>query len=390
MALRIDSPLFLLAALGAVAALRLLPRTAAVRYYGVSSLGVWLASIGDGVACLLALCFAFLPFLVVRVRRTLPDWAKTLVFCAQIGQLLWLRRYFPPLGLPAGVIVAGVSYMLLRQIEWLLWIDADDGEPVDWFEYTAFLTGVLTLLAGPIARYRDFRASFGTTPSDEAGLVQALHRIVNGYFKAALLAPLLGEFTRGEWLQAHASSRWAFAVFLFSYPWYLYLNFAGYCDIVIGLGRLGNARIPENFDRPFLATNIRDFWGRWHITFSNWIRVHVFFPLVRFTRTGPVRLPEMPAVAFAVLVTFLIVGAWHGPKLGFLVFAMMHALGMLVVTPYGWLLERVLGERGMAVYHGSRWVRALRVAACFSYLALSMLFFEREPAEVQQLLQHLH
>jgi D-alanyl-lipoteichoic acid acyltransferase DltB (MBOAT superfamily) len=383
--LRIDSLAFVATALLSVAAMRLAPRAHALRAYALLSLGLWLASIGNLVAALLALCFLFLPIAVVGVRRNLPGWAKALLFTVQIGQLLWLRRYVPAAALPAGVVVVGVSYMLLRQIEWLLWIDAADAEPVAWVEYTAFTAGVFTLLAGPIARYRDFRAGFAATPSDETGLVQSLHRVVNGYFKAALIAPVLGEFTRSEWLLEHASSPWAVAWFVLSYPFYLYLNFAGYCDIVIGLARLGHFRLPENFDQPFFATNIRDFWGRWHMTFSNWIRVHVFFPLVRFTRTGPVRLPELPAVALSVVLTFLIVGAWHGPKLGFLVFGLMHAAGMLAVSPYGWLLDRILSERGRAIYETNLWVRAARIGTCFGYVALSMLFFERDPAEVKAL-----
>lgn len=390
MALRIDSLAFVACALLSVAAMRLAPRSAALRAYALLSLGVWIASIGSLSVALLALGFVFLPFAIVRVRRNLPGWAKTLVFLVQIAQLLWLRRYIPGLALPAGVIVLGVSYMLFRQIEWLLWIDADDDEPVALFEYTAFSVGLFTLLAGPIARYRDFRAGFAATRCDEASLVQSLHRIVNGYFKAGVIAPVLGEFTRSEWLFEHAASPWAVAWFVLSYPFFLYLNFAGYCDIVIGLGRLGHWRIPENFDHPFLATNMRDFWGRWHITFSSWIRVHLFFPLVRFTRAGRVPLPEWLAVSLSVVLTFLVVGAWHGPKLGFLVFGLMHGAGMLAVTPYAWLLDRVLSERGRAIYHNSRWVRAVRISVCFCYVALSMLFYERDLAELQALFDRFH
>jgi D-alanyl-lipoteichoic acid acyltransferase DltB (MBOAT superfamily) len=389
--LRIDSLPFLASALALVVLLRLLPPRPGLVVYALGSVLVWLASIAEPAAIALALGFLFLPLVVVRLRRNLPGWAKALLFGLQIAQLLWIRRYvdripfLAPLALPQSFALLGVSYMLLKQIEWVLWIDADDDEPLDALTYTGFVAGFFTLLAGPIHRYRDFRQGFGQVKSDADTLVRGLDRIVNGYLKAALLAPLLGDFTKASWLAEHPHDVLAFAWFLAAYPLYVYLNFAGYCDVVIGLGRLCNFPIPENFAWPFAAPNIQEFWQRWHITFSSWIRVHVFFPLVRFTRTG-VRMPGPLAMALSVLVTFLVVGAWHGPTSGFLVFGLMHALAALAVAPYAWLLERLLGEQGKAAYEASRPLRVLRAALCFSYLALSMLFFEREPAAVREIL----
>jgi len=158
--------------------------------------------------------------------------------------------------------------------------------------------------------------------------------------------------------------------------------------VVIGLGRLGNFHIPENFDRPFLATNIQEFWQRWHMTFSSWIRVQVFFPLVRSLRTGRVRLPGPLAMSIAVIVTFVLVGAWHGPSTGFLIFGLLHALAALAVAPYAWLLDKLLGEEGKLRYEQSPPLRAVRISLCYGYLALSMLFFERDPSEVRALLEY--
>lgn len=396
MALRIDSLAFLVCAAVLVAVLRLAPRSHALRGYALLSLGAWVSSASSVAASVLALCFAFIPYFVVRIQRNLPGWAKALVFLGQVAQLLWVRRYIDEvpgmqsLALPQGFAILGVSYILLRQIEWLLWIDANDEEPVVFMEYTAFVAGLFTLLAGPIVRYRDFRARFAANACDEDELLQGLHRIVNGYFKVGLIAPILGDFSRGEWLHQHSASPWAFVWFVLVYPFYVYYNFAGYCDVVIGFARLANFKLPENFNQPFLATNIRDFWSRWHMTFSDWIRVHVFFPLVRLARGGPTPLPASLAMALSVILTFVVVGVWHGPKLGFLVFGLLHAAAALAVSPYSWLLDRLLSERSRARYETNTFVRAVRVGLCFGYLALSMLFFERDPAEVKTLLGHIH
>ncbi len=394
MPLRIDSGLFLACAVALVCVLRLTRKPVALLLYALASLTLWLWTIGRPAAVALALAFLFLPFVVVRLKRSLPSWGMACLFGVQTAALLWIRHYLDPIAalhgltLPSGVAVLGVSYMLLRQIEWVLWIDADEDVPVDAFEYTAFVVGFFTLLAGPILRYRDFRAGFLGAVSDRDALLNALNRIVNGYIKAALVAPLFGDFTTPTWLAEHSHNGPAFAWFLLSYPLYVYLNFAGYCDVVIGLGRLGNFHIPENFDRPFLATNIQEFWQRWHMTFSAWIRVQVFFPLVRLLRTGKVRLPGPLAMSLSVLITFLLVGAWHGPNTGFLIFGLMHALAALCVAPYAWLLDKLLGEEGKARYEQSLLLRGVRVSLCYGYLSLSMLFFERDPSQVRALLEH--
>jgi len=105
-------------------------------------------------------------------------------------------------------------------------------------------------------------------------------------------------------------------------------------------------------------------------------------------RTGPVRLPGPLAMSVSVLVTFSLVGMWHGPSTGFLIFGLMHALAALAVSPYAWLLDKVLGEQGKARYEASTLLRGLRVGLCYAYLSLSMLFFERGPSEVRALFEH--
>jgi D-alanyl-lipoteichoic acid acyltransferase DltB (MBOAT superfamily) len=392
--LRIDSWPFLASAVVLVAVLRSVPRAAGLRVYAGVSLLLWFATIAQPAAIALGAVFLFLPLVTLRLRRTLSGSAKGTLFVLQIAQLLWIRRYVDrvPLlneyALPESFVLLGVSYMLLKQIEWVLWLDAEEETPVDALEYTAFVVGFFTLLAGPVLRYREFQSGFLNGTSERSAPIEGLNRIVNGYLKAALAAPLIGDFTKPAWLSEHAHDAWAFAWFLAAYPLYVYLNFAGYCDVVIGFGRLANFRIPENFDRPFLATNIQEFWQRWHMTFSGWIRVYVFFPLVRVLRTGPTRLPGPLATSCSVLVSFVLVGMWHGPSAGFLVFGLMHAVAALAVAPYAWLLERLLGEQGKAKYEQSKLLRCVRVGLCFAYLALSMLFFEREPAEVRALLAY--
>lgn len=331
---------------------------------------------------------------MLRLRRPFGAGVLASVFSVQTALLLWSRRYLaeiPGLGehgwVQHGLVIAGVSYAILRQVELLLWVDAEEDTRVSLADYTAHLLGVFTLLAGPILSWQQFRAGFfEQAPPEGRALARLLNRIVNGYIKVSLLSPLLYDLSSLETLSAAEHAWPAKLAFFYLYPWYIYLNFSGYCDVVIGAAGVAGFRLPENFDRPFLATNIQNYWQRWHITFSHWIRSHWFFPLVRALRGSRSAWAARAAMPAAVLVTFLLVGLWHGTDPGFAVFGLLHGLGVLVVAPYGALLRRLLGDEGLARYEQSRALRVVRTVVCYHYLCVTMLFFERPLSAIGPLL----
>jgi len=161
----------------------------------------------------------------------------------------------------------------------------------------------------------------------------------------------------------------------FLLPVILYLDFSGYCDIVIGLVRLMGFRLAENFDRPWLARNIQDFWNRWHITLSHFVRDYVFNPInSKIARTVPPRR-QFPLVLAAYLLTMLLIALWHATTWGFLVFGLMHGsalIGLLLWRRYG--LPRV--RPGMRQWlEKSPASRTLSRAATFVFVSVSMLFW---------------
>lgn len=377
--LRIDSLEFIACALATVAALRLLPERAGRRTYAALSLAVYAWIMPDAPALALSLFFVYWPWAWLRFRRPLPRWSVGALVCVQTALLLWSRKYLALVpGLAASslvshaIVIVGVSYVILRQIELLLYVDAEPETEVGFVDFTAFAVGLFTLLAGPIVPYRAFQQRFvRRQPQDGRQIALLLNRVVNGYIKVSLISPLLYRLTSLSHLEQHGGAGASLA-FFYLYPWYIYLNFSGYCDVVIALAKLAYIELPENFARPFLATNIQNYWQRWHITFSGWIRAHLFFPLMRATR--PLGRWSAP---LSVLLTFLIVGLWHGTDPGFAVFGLLHGLGVLAVGPYQALLRRLLGEQGLAAYEDSRVLRVVRTAACYHYLCVTMLFFER-------------
>lgn len=393
--LRIDSFEFVATAATLVVAMRVLPRKLAAAAYALVSLAIYVVLLPNWQSLGIALAFVYWPWVFVAFVPRKPAWSIALLFGIQTALLLWARKYFslvPALeSLPLvshAIVIVGVSYVILRQVELVSWIDANPDTPVPWVDYTAFTIGVFTLLAGPILRYEAFREGFLFESARErpGSLARAANRIVNGYIKVAVLGPLAFELSSLDTLQAMEHSSAGVLLFFYLYPLYVYLNFSGYCDVVIGFGRFARFEIPENFDRPYLATNIQNYWQRWHITFSHWIRNHLFFPLVRATRSSRLAGLRALGMPLAVVATFLLVGLWHGTDPGFAVFGLLHGIGVLVVAAYSKLLDRMLTPAARATYDRSRPLRALRIATCYHYLCFTMIFFERPFSHVGALL----
>jgi D-alanyl-lipoteichoic acid acyltransferase DltB (MBOAT superfamily) len=385
----VDSPAFLGLATLLVLGLRLLPAAAGRMLYAAGSLAAFAWVLRDPPTIAVGLAFAYLPYLLQPLARRAPR----VLIALQFAQFLWLRHYL--LALPwfrdapflvHAITVIGASYVILRQVDWIWWLEAEPEASTTPVEYTAFMLGLFTLLAGPVVPYAEFRESAVRKEPDAAARLDAAHRIVNGYVKLALIAPFLARVTAVDFVADAGWSTSARLLTFYGYPLYIYLNFAGYCDVVIGIAALANVRLPENFDRPFLATNVQVFWQRWHMTFSQWARHYVLFPSLRWLRGGPLRRHAAVAQGLAVLATFVFVGLWHGPTISFLLFGVLHGLAVLAVAPYGRLLRRAIGPARMKVYETHPVARWARTAVCFHFLCLTIMLFERTPEQVWHLL----
>ena len=260
-------------------------------------------------------------FLIAR------GWSKSAVWSILAVLLVyaWLKKYtFLPEGLfiHAPYLTLGLSYIFFRVLHLL--IDAgDDTEkriigPGAYILYTLNFT---TFVSGPIQRYDEFaRDQFALAPIPLEWSVVGLQleRIVRGIFKVNVLAMLLGTAQQDALLQISQPfplTHRLYAAFqiVVLYPFFLYANFSGYIDIVIAIARLMRVRLPENFDRPFSASSFLDFWSRWHITLSTWLKTYVYNPLLLalMRRFSSIALQQFLGV-FCFFVTFFLVGLWHG------------------------------------------------------------------------------
>jgi hypothetical protein len=171
---------------------------------------------------------------------------------------------------------------------------------------------------------------------------------------------------------------------------YLYANFSGYMDVVVAVGRLLGFDLPENFDRPFSAANIQEFWQRWHITLSLWIRIYLFGPLQRYmvertaTKTGAVN-----ASLACTFMAFFVIGAWHSPSVSGLVYGALLGLGALVHQRYrSWLAAR-LGRQRLRALDGMLWYRSAARALTLTHFFASVVCLWPDQAVVARLLGSL-
>jgi len=160
------------------------------------------------------------------------------------------------------------------------------------------------------------------------------------------------------------------------YPLFLYANFSGYIDIVIALARLMRVRLPENFDRPFSASSFIDFWNRWHITLSTWLKTYVYNPLLlTLMRRISSRALEPFLGVFCFFVTFFLIGIWHGRTSEFVFFGVLQGCGVAVNKLWQLGLNRGLGRKSYKALAKNAIYNAFGRGLTFSWFAFTVFWF---------------
>ena len=157
------------------------------------------------------------------------------------------------------------------------------------------------------------------------------------------------------------------------YSVYLYWDFSGYSQMAIGLGRFFGIGLPENFNRPFLARNLIEFWKRWHITLSDFLRDYLFYPLsLSLKRRAFFRKNFLLAAALPPLITFLLAGLWHGAGWGFMLFGFLHGAGLSFLT----VSKPLTGKNWVvAWWDASLAGHMLGAVVTFAYVSFAFIFF---------------
>jgi D-alanyl-lipoteichoic acid acyltransferase DltB (MBOAT superfamily) len=331
--------------------------------------------------------FVLLHYAVLRLcRRDHTIWPTT-AFLLPLLLLAYIKyasdslnpftAVLAPIGLSRfAAFFVGISYLSFRLVRLVQEVRNDEVQMPSIWEYLSFAFFVPTLSVGPISPYSRFIGSLTNPNRQKTPLGRSLLRIVVGLTKYLFLGTLVSQFTySGLLLDGHPHAMIDLFIAIPAYAIYLYCNFSGYCDMAIGVSGLLRIEVAENFDRPFLSRNFQEFWTRWHITLSMWIRDLVFTPLSKslIRRFGPKSANH--AIAASIMISFLIVGIWHGKGLNFLVFGALQGAGLVTVHYYTVWLKRRLGRDGFAAYRKNKLIQAIGTVATFSYFSATLFFF---------------
>lgn len=279
------------------------------------------------------------------------------------GVMRWLglgHAELPPFLLEI-VLPVGISFYTFQSMSYSIDLYRGHAPPARSFvDFACYVSMFPQLVAGPIVRYGAIATQLVERRHSVEGFVRGLTRFNFGFAKKILLANPMGEiadlcFDAGGGALSAPMAWLGVTAFTFQ----IYFDFSGYSDMAVGLGRMFGFRLPENFDSPYRSGSITEFWGRWHISLSSFLRDYLYIPLGG-NRLGPGR------TYVNLMVVMLLGGLWHGAAWTFLVWGGIHG-AMLA-------LERFMGKKPFY----SRLPLVLRVGFTFSFLLITFVIFRSD------------
>jgi alginate O-acetyltransferase complex protein AlgI len=282
----------------------------------------WLLIGSVGVNVGLLFYFKYFNFFVENIQSVLALWG-------------YQRTEWVKLALPIGI-----SFYTFETITYVVDVYRRVHKPLTVFkDYLLYIIFFPKLVAGPIVRYHDMadqineRGAFETNENRLLGF----YRFIIGLAKKVLIANHLGSVADGvfglpqeDWTTPTA---W---IGILAYTFQIYFDFSGYSDMALGLARMMGFRLPENFDNPYIARSVTEFWRRWHISLGNWMRNYLYIPL------GGNRVDSKRRLYFNLWVVFLLSGFWHGASWNFLFWGAYHGVFLVLERMFlGKYLEKL-------------------------------------------------
>lgn len=264
----------------------------------------------------------------------------------------------------APVYIIGISYMVFRCISFLMEVEFIDDPSFGRFcTYVIFFPG---LIAGPIERYRVFEKQLAEPVHDPDLVLVALHRIANGFVKKFVIADnlsVLGIFSYSDPTAVSAPLLWVGGLGQLAL---IYLDFSGYCDIVIGVAALMGFRMQENFDKPFKSLSVQEFWNRWHISLGTLVRDYIFTPINILIIKNVDRKAQFLLITVVYFFSMILIGLWHGTTWGFVAFGTLHGAALVASQ-----LVKTRRPRAVMPWYEVR----LRQFLVYAFVSLSLILW---------------
>lgn len=279
---------------------------------------------------------------------------------AVTGQLGWNI----PVTLLAIVLPPGISFYTFQAVAYIVDVYSGELEPADSLvDYALFISFFPHLIAGPIQRPSHLLPQTQRPrPFDGPAFVDGMYLIASGLFRKTVIADNCAALANAAFAGDFGEGAWPRLLGVYAFAWQIYGDFSAYSDFARGSAQLLGFHFMVNFRQPYLATSLQDFWRRWHISLSTWLRDYLYIPLGG-NRKGSARTYGN------LLATMLLGGLWHGANWTFVVWGAIHGGGLA--------LERLAtgGKPGEGTTAAGRWLRRIFI---FHVVCLSWIFFRAE------------
>lgn len=231
----------------------------------------------------------------------------------------------------------GISFFTFQQIGFVVDAYREEIPKCNFLNYACFVTFFPQLIAGPIVSHDELIPQFLDSEKKKLNmdnLAKGIYIFVIGLAKKVLMADMFGKLvTYGYNVSDYLNSLSAIIVML-AYAFQIYFDFSGYCDMAVGIGKMLNIDLPQNFDSPYKALTITEFWERWHKTLTRFFKKYVYIPLGG-SRKGAVR------TYVNVIIVFLISGFWHGASWNFVLWGGIHGLFVVITRRFSGFFNKL-------------------------------------------------
>lgn len=231
------------------------------------------------------------------------------------------------------ILPIGISFFTFQSLTYTVDVYRGIHAPLkNPLNYMLYILMFPQLVAGPIVRYETIADQLTNRSENNSDRLIGFYRLVIGLSKKVLIADVLGRevstIMMSDLSLLDSSTAW---IGILAYAFQIYFDFAGYSDMAIGIGRMVGFKFPENFDNPYTATSVTEFWRKWHMTFTTFMRYYLYYPL------GGNKVKTQRRLFFNLFTVFLISGLWHGASWNFVIWGAMH--GFLLIVERLFLLK---------------------------------------------------
>ena len=276
-------------------------------------------------------------------------------FIENVNAVLRTDYHFLRLALPLGI-----SFYTFQQLSYVIDSYRGECEQYSFLEYAAYVSFFPQLIAGPIVYHNELIPQLRAKENHRINyenMSKGIYAFALGMAKKVLIADTLSKVVTVGYANVDELNSISTIIVMICYSMQIYFDFSGYCDMAYGIGFLFNVELPFNFNSPYKAVSVRDFWDRWHMTLTRFFTKYVYIPLGG-SRKGKIR------TYLNVMIVFLVSGIWHGANWTFILWGIVNGLGNLFDRLFAGILDKI--------------PRVVRITVTFCFCSIAWSMFRAE------------